>query len=104
MLRPRPLVTVTAALALLAGALFFAPLASPQSGQQTLSPTPPVALAPPASATTPTTTTGTPAPAQPKLPRTGLEVWLVALTGLGLLATGTALRGAHGGPASRRSG
>jgi LPXTG-motif cell wall-anchored protein len=101
MLRPRPLATVIAALAVLACALLFAPFASTRSGPQTLSPTPPVTLAPPSSTSTSTTTTST---AQPKLPKTGLEIWLVALVGLGLLATGAALRQARGGPASRRPG
>jgi LPXTG-motif cell wall-anchored protein len=87
MLRPRPLATVIASLALLAGVLVFAPIGSPQSGIPTLSPTPPVPLPPPPTA--PTTTT---APARPQLPKTGLEVSLVALTGIGLLGAGTVLR------------
>jgi len=80
-----------AALALLAGALVFAPLGSTQSGLPTLSATPPVALAP--ASTTPTATT--------QLPKTGLDDALVALTGLGMLAGGAALRRARGAPASR---
>jgi hypothetical protein len=96
MFRPRPLATVIAAFALLAAVLVFAPIGSTLGGLPTLSPTPPVTLAPP-SAPTPT-----PAPARPQLPKTGLEVWLVALTGLGLLACGAALRRTGRAPAPRR--
>jgi hypothetical protein len=94
MLRPRPLATVIAAFALLVGVLLFAPIGSTQSGIPTLSPTPPVTLAPP-----PTTTT---TPARPRLPKTGLDVSLLALTGLGLFCAGAALRRTQCGPAARR--
>ena len=98
MLRPRPLATVIAALALLAGALFFAPIAATQNGASRLSPTPPVRLAPPPHAPAST-------PATPKqLPPTGLDTWLVCLAGIGLLAAGTALRGVLAARASHGSG
>jgi LPXTG-motif cell wall-anchored protein len=97
MLRPRPLATVIAALALLGAVLVFAPIGSSQSGLPKLSPTPPVTLAPPSIA--PTTTA---IPARPRLPKTGLEVSLVALTGLALLGAGAALRRTGGGRGSRR--
>jgi len=97
MLRPRPLATVIASLALLAGVLLFAPIGSTQSGVPTLSPTPPVTLAPPSPAPTTTTT-----PAAPRLPKTGLEVSFVALTGLGLLLAGAALRRTGRAPVPRR--
>jgi LPXTG-motif cell wall-anchored protein len=100
MLRPRPLVPIIAAFALLAGALVFAPVAATQSGESTLSPTPPVKLAP-ASSATPTTTTSTP-PEQ--LPKTGLDVVLITAAGLVLLGSGVALRRGLTGPASRGSG
>jgi len=90
MLRPRPLATVIAALALLAGALFFAPIAATQNGASRLSPTPPVRLAPPPHAPAST-------PATPKQ-------WLVCLAGIGLLAVGTALRGVLAARASHGSG
>ena len=100
MLRPRPLATVIAAFALLGFALFSAPIGATQSAAPTLSPTPPVRLAPP-STPAPTTTT----PAQPeRLPKTGLDLWLVGLAGLGLLGTGAALRRALAGSASRGDG
>jgi hypothetical protein len=108
MLRPKPLATVIAALALLAGALFFTPIAATQSGQPTLSPTPPVKLLPPSTTTTGTTTTGTtttgtttsgPPPVQ--LPKTGLDAWLVALVGVGFVLAGEALRRAVAATASR---
>ncbi|HWF50245.1 MAG TPA: LPXTG cell wall anchor domain-containing protein [Solirubrobacteraceae bacterium] len=76
--------TVVAALALLVCALLFAPTGSTQGGNQTLSPTPPVTLAPPSTASTP--------PARPALPKTGIDVSHVALVGLGFLACGAALR------------
>ncbi|MDQ6776178.1 MAG: LPXTG cell wall anchor domain-containing protein [Actinomycetota bacterium] len=97
MFRPRPLATVIAACALLAAVLAFAPIGSTRSGLPTLSPTPPVTLAPPSTAPTTTTT-----PARPRLPKTGLEASLVALTGLGLLACGAALRRTVRRSASRR--
>jgi hypothetical protein len=103
MLRPKPLATVIAALALLAYALFVAPIAATQSGQPTLSPTAPVKLLPPSSTSRTTTTTTN--PTQPaKLPKTGLDTALVALTGLGLVLAGEALRRALAGPASQRRG
>lgn len=91
---------VIAALALLTCTLVFAPIASPQSGVPTLSPTPPVTLAPPPTTPASTTTTFS----APQLPKTGVETWLTAVGGLGLLAAGAALRRARGGPDSRRSG
>lgn len=91
MFRLRPLAAVMAALALLTGTLLFAPFASTQSGQRTLSPTPPVKLAPP-SPTPVTTTTGTTPTPRPKLPKTGLDAVPVALVGLALMAAGAALR------------
>jgi LPXTG-motif cell wall-anchored protein len=97
MLRPRPLATVIAAFALLVGVLLFAPIGSTQSGIPTLSPTPPVTLAPPSPAPTTTTT-----PTRPRLPKTGLDVSLLALTGLGLLCAGAALRRTQRRPAARR--
>lgn len=107
----RPLATAVAAFVLLAAVLVFAPLGAAQGPIPTLSPTPPVHL-PPASTTpttptsTPTTSTPTtpaatttpttPAPApRPALPKTGLDTWLVALVGLGLIAAGTTLRRAY---------
>ncbi len=98
MVRPRPLTTVIAAFALLAGVLLFAPIGSTQTGVPTLSPTPPVTLAPPS--TSPTTTT---TPSRPRLPKTGMEVSLLALTGLGLLASGAALRRVRARPARVRA-
>lgn len=83
---------VLAALALLAGALFYAPAGSTLSGESTLSPTPPVTLAP--APTTPITTTTTTTP--PPLPKTGIDTALLALMGLGLVTAGTALRGRPG--------
>jgi LPXTG-motif cell wall-anchored protein len=101
MLRLRPLATAVAAVALLTGALLFASIGSTQSGIPTLSPTPPVTLAP--VPTTPVSTTTTPPPAPTRLPKTGLDTGLVALVGLVLLVAGTALRRVRGGAASRRS-
>jgi len=86
---------------LLAGGLVFAPVAATQSGEPTLSSTPPVKLSPAPGKAKATTSTSTP-PAQ--LPKTGLDIVLIALTGIGLLGTGAGLRRALGGPASRRSG
>jgi LPXTG-motif cell wall-anchored protein len=87
MLRTRPLATVLVALALLAGALYYAPIGSSQSGVPKLSPTPPVTLAPPPPAPRPVTR-----PATPMLPKTGYEAWLVALIGVAMVVAGTALR------------
>ena len=91
---------VIATLALLAGALFYPPLASTHSGEPTLSSTPPVALAPTSTTPTSTTTTTT---AQPRLPKTGFETSILALLGVGLLAAGTALRRARPAPGLRRT-
>jgi LPXTG-motif cell wall-anchored protein len=88
-----------AALVLLAGALLFAPIASTQSGFPTLSPTPPVTLAP--APITPVVTTTT--RARPVLPKTGFEAGFAVLLGLGLVAAGTAVRRVGGGGPSRRS-
>jgi LPXTG-motif cell wall-anchored protein len=96
MLRPRPLVTVVAALALLVCVLLFAPTGSTQGGKQTLSPTPPVTLAPPSTVSTTTT--------RPALPKTGIDVSHVALVGLGFLACGAALRRPRRRPAPPRRG
>ena len=100
MVRLRPLAAAVAAFALLAGALVFAPIGSTQRGIPTLSPTPPVPLPPatkpkptPTPPTTPTTTPApTPTPARPVLPKTGVDVALMALVGLTLLASGATLR------------
>jgi LPXTG-motif cell wall-anchored protein len=83
---------VIATLALVAGALLLAPIGATQGTVPTLSPTPPVALAPP-----PTTTTAV----TQHLPKTGFEAWLLALMGLALVVAGSALR-SRGGPALRR--
>jgi len=91
MVRPRPLAIVLVALALLAGALFYAPAGSTRTGEPMLSPTPPVTLAP-----APTTPTPTSTVARPRLPKTGFETGLLALIGLGLVVAGTALRGRRG--------
>ncbi|HWF34486.1 MAG TPA: LPXTG cell wall anchor domain-containing protein [Solirubrobacteraceae bacterium] len=100
MLRPRPLATVLAALALVAGALLFAPFASTRSGAQRLTPMPPVTLSPPAA--TPVSTPVATAP--PRLPKTGLNAALVALVGLGLLTSGVVLRPRRRRAPSRRRG
>jgi hypothetical protein len=100
MLRPRPFAVLVAALSLLACALVFAPIGATQSGQPTLSQTPPVPLAPASSTTTTTTTSGQPA----GLPKTGLDAWLVALLGGCLVVIGARLRQAVARPASRRRG
>jgi hypothetical protein len=106
MLRPRPLASVIAALALVACVLLFAPIGATQSASPTLSPTPPVTLTPVPTTPVSTTTTGTTTTSGPpdQLPRTGLDAWLVVLIGLGLLATGAALRRELAGLAPRRSG
>ena len=87
-----------AALALLVAVLLFAPIGATQGGQPSLSPTPPVTLLAPS--TTPTTTTTN----ARQLPKTGLDAWLVALAGVGLVAAGEALRRAIPRPRARRSG
>ena len=74
-----------AALSFLACALILAPIGATQSSQSTLSRTPPVPLAP---ASTTTTTSAQPG----KLPRTGIDLSLVAVLGGGLLGLGAGLR------------
>jgi LPXTG-motif cell wall-anchored protein len=87
-------------MALLTGALLFASIGSTQSGISTLSPTPPVRLAP--VPTTPVSPTTTPTAPPTRLPKTGLDAGLVALVGLVLLVAGTALRRVRGDAATRR--
>lgn len=100
--RPKPLATVIAALALLGCALYLAPTAVTQNGTPTLSPTPPVRLLPPS--TNSTTTPPTPATQPERLPKTGLDTWLIALVGVGMVLAGEALRRAIPRRAPRRSG
>lgn len=89
---------VLAALALLAGALVYAPLGSTQGGEPTLSATPPVKLAAP----TTTASTTTTASVRPRLPKTGLQTSTLALLGLGLLGAGSLLRRCQRVPQTRR--